>query len=104
RGRGWDQSLFPNQAFPTAKDLEGVSDKPVYLSRVDGHAALVNDVVLEKAAIDARTKDPEGGRILRDKRGAPTGVFVDNAMALVETVLPAPSAADLERWLVAGTK
>lgn len=103
RGRGWDQSLFPGQAFPTAQDLEGATDRPVLLSRVDGHAVLVNRALLEKAGIDKRTKDPEGGRVLRDKSGAPTGVLVDNAMSLVDKVLPAPSAADLERWLVAGT-
>jgi predicted amidohydrolase YtcJ len=104
KGRGWDQSLFEGKQFPTAADLAGAADKPVFLSRVDGHAVWVNDKVLAAAKITKDTKDPEGGRILRDAKGAPTGIFVDNAIDLVSKVLPAPSASDLERWLEAGAK
>lgn len=104
KGRGWDQSLFEGNAFPTAEQLEGVTDKPVYLSRVDGHAAWVNGPLLEQASLKPGAPDPEGGRVLRDERGQPTGVFVDNAMELVSRHLPPPSEADLERWLLAGTR
>jgi predicted amidohydrolase YtcJ len=104
KGRGWDQSLFGGGAFPTAGDLEGATERPVYLSRVDGHAVWVNGALLEAAAQDLGPKDPEGGRVLRGKDGKPTGLFVDNAIDLVSKHLPAPSAADLERWLLAGAK
>lgn len=102
RGRGWDQSRFKGQAFPTAADLEGATALPVMLSRVDGHAVLVNRALLEKAKITKDTPDPAGGRILRDKAGAPTGVLVDNAIDLVTPHLPAPTDGDRRRWLTAG--
>jgi hypothetical protein len=102
RGRGWDQSRYPRQAFPTWRDLEGATTKPVWLRRVDGHAALANKALLDKAGITKATADPPGGRILRDDRGEPTGVLVDNAMALVEPHLPAATDADRTRWLTTG--
>lgn len=97
RGRGWDQNLWPGKAFPTHIQLDAVSpNRPVYLTRVDGHAAWVNSVVLLMAGITRATRDPQGGRILRDSRGNPTGVFVDNAMALLGSFLPEPSDEDRE--------
>jgi predicted amidohydrolase YtcJ len=102
RGRGWDQSRFPGSAFPTWRDLEGATTLPVWLTRVDGHAALANRALLLRAGITRDTPDPAGGRILRDERGEPTGVLVDNAMDLVSPHLPAPTDADRERWLLAG--
>lgn len=104
RGRGWDQSRFPGQAFPTWRDLEGATMKPVWLRRVDGHAALANRILLEKAGITKATPDPPGGRILRDDKGVPTGVLVDNAMELVTPYLPAATDADRARWLTAGLR
>lgn len=95
-GRGWDQNTWADTAWPTAATLDGVAPAhPVFLSRVDGHAALVNTVALERAGITADTPDPEGGRILRDGRGAPTGVLVDAAMGLVGHLIPPPSEQDL---------
>ena len=102
RGRGWDQSRFQNGAWPTAADLDGVTTKPVFLTRVDGHAGLANKALLKLAGVDKSTSDPAGGRILRDADGAPTRVLIDSAMSLVEPKLPPPSPADRERWLVAG--
>lgn len=84
RGHGWDQNDWPVKEFPTASDLDAVSpNNPVVLGRVDGHACWVNSRALQVAGITAQTKDPDGGKILRDKSGNPTGVFVDNAMELV---------------------
>jgi hypothetical protein len=97
RGRGWDQNRWPTKMFPTHRDLDAVStDRPVYLVRVDGHAAWVNKKVLEMARITRSTPDPPGGRIVRDSNGNPTGVFVDNAMELLGSMLPGPSEADRE--------
>jgi predicted amidohydrolase YtcJ len=90
RGRGWDQNLWKNKAFPTHAMLDAVAPgNPVYLTRVDGHAVWVNAKALEVARIDRSAKDPEGGKILRDRDGNPTGVFVDNAIAMLNDVLPA---------------
>ena len=102
KGRGWDQSRFADGAFPTWRDVEGATTLPVVLRRVDGHAALVNKPLLEKAGITKATRDPEGGRILRDASGEPTGVLVDNAMDLVASFLPPPTDADRERWILVG--
>ncbi len=93
-GRGWDQNDWPDKSFPTHESLSAITPRHfVAIRRVDGHAVLVNKSVLDLAGIDASTKDPSGGKILRDSRGNPTGVLIDNAMALVERLVPAPSAA-----------
>jgi len=102
RGRGWDQSRWPGDAFPTWRDLDGVSDRPVYLRRVDGHAAWLNRAMLDLAGITRGTADPDGGRILRDADGEPIGLLVDNALDLLDDVLPDPTDAERERWLLAG--
>ena len=104
-GRGWDQNLWPGKSFPDARDLDAVvADRPVAARRVDGHALWVNTAALEKAGIDRSTPDPDGGRILRRADGSPSGVLVDNAADLVQNVIPAASAADLERRFLAATR
>lgn len=93
-GRGWIETHWPERRFPTRSDLDAiVNDRPVFLERVDGHAAVVNSAALASARIDATTQDPAGGRIERDASGAATGMLIDNAMALVERALPAPTPA-----------
>lgn len=95
RGRGWDQNLWTGKSFPNHYDLDIIAPNcPVYLVRVDGHAVWVNKVVLDLAGITSSTPDPPGGRILRDSRGQPTGVFLDTAMELLASLLPEPSEAE----------
>ena len=102
-GDGWDQNLWPGKEFPDARSLNrAVPDRPVASSRVDGHALWVNEAALRAAGIESSTRDPEGGRILRRPDGSPSGVLIDNAMELVSKVVPVPSAADRERWFLAG--
>jgi predicted amidohydrolase YtcJ len=105
-GRGWDQNDWPEKAFPNHGQLSAaVPDRPVLLTRVDGHAVLTNARGLAAAGIVAGTPDPPGGKILRGARGEPTGVLVDTATGLVERLVPRPNAADIERWAIAsGTK
>lgn len=99
-GRGWDQNDWVQQQFPSAADLdEAFPSRPVLLDRVDGHAAWANSVAMRAAGIDADTPDPEGGRILRDADGNPTGIFVDNAIALVERKVPKPDRERRRRAL-----
>ncbi len=90
QGRGWDQNIWPTKRFPTASDLEGTDDNPVYLGRVDGHAAWVNQAAMALCGITRDTPDPDGGRIIRDSSGSPTGVFVDNAEDLIVSHIPPP--------------
>jgi predicted amidohydrolase YtcJ len=98
QGRGWDQNLWPDKAFPTHAALSAaIPDHPVALRRVDGHALLLNAAALATAGIGPGTADPPGGRILRDPAGVPTGVLVDSAVNLVDAVLPHPTVADIER-------
>lgn len=97
-GRGWDQNLWPDKRFPEHEALSrAIPDRPVWLSRVDGHAALVNARAMALLGIDAATRDPQGGRFLRDAAGHPTGVLVDRAMEVGR--LPAPAPADRRRQL-----
>jgi len=95
-GRGWDHNDWEVKKFPTRKELDSIfPDKPVYLSRVDGHAALVNGKALELAGINEETK-VDGGDILKDENGKPSGILVDNATDLVKSKIPAP-APELEK-------
>ena len=88
-GRGWNQVLWEKQQFPSAKDLDGVvADRPVWLQRIDGHAAWANTRALELAGIDRDTTDPVGGKILRDSNGDATGILIDTAMSYVEELVP----------------
>lgn len=99
-GRGWNQEKWGLGRFPTAADIDAVvADRPVWLERVDGHAGWANGRALTLAKVTAASKDPEGGRIERTASGAPTGVFIDAAMALVNAAKPKPLARDLDRAL-----
>jgi predicted amidohydrolase YtcJ len=101
RGEAWDQNLWPSKSFPTAALLsQAAPNNPVVLGRVDGHALWINRKAMEIAHLDRATRDPAGGRILRDASGAPTGVLLDRAMALIEARIPPPSPADTERYLL----
>lgn len=104
-GRGWNQELWADTRFPTAKDLDKVvNDRPVVLSRVDSHAIWVNSKALELAGITAQTKAPEGGEIIKDEFGNPTGIFVDKAESLITQHMPAPSKQDISDSLDAAGK
>ncbi len=99
-GRGWNQTLWKENAFPMASDLDQiVKDKPVYLRRVDGHASWANSEAMRIAGISKETIDPDGGKIIRDKNGNPTGVFIDKAMNLVESKIPARTDAEKAKAL-----
>jgi len=87
-GRGWNQELWADKRFPTAADLDAVvSDRPVWLGRIDGHAAIANSAAMQAAGFSLNTQAPAGGRI-------ENGLFVDAAMSLVESKIPAPTPAE----------
>ncbi len=99
RGWGWDQNNWGGR-FPSADDLNAAAPaNPVYLSRVDGHAAWVNRRALALAGITAQTADPPGGRILRTAANEPTGTLIDGAVALVERSIPPPTPAEIRRHI-----
>lgn len=100
RGRAWDQTNWGGK-FPNADDLaQAAPENPVYLERVDGHAAWVNRKALELAGISAATPDPHGGKIHRDDSGYPTGILIDHAQGLVARKIPPPGFEVIRRRLL----
>jgi len=84
-GRGWNQVQWPSKTFPSAKSLdEYFPNTPVWLRRIDGHAGWANSKAIALAGITKNTQAPTGGDIIRDSNGDPSGVFIDNAMDLIE--------------------
>jgi predicted amidohydrolase YtcJ len=100
-GRSWDQNTWPDTHWPTHEALDRAApNNPVYLTRVDGHAAMVNQRAFDLAGVTAATKDPEGGRLIRDDQNRPSGVLVDNAMRLVRSKIPPASKEQLEEQIL----
>jgi len=92
-GFGWNQELWPDKRFPTAADLDAiVSDRPVVLERVDGHAVVANSAAMKVAGVTAQTAAPAGGRI-------ENGLFVDNARGLIDNAIPARTPAQSDEAL-----
>ena len=94
-GGEWNQANWKLGRFPTAQEIDAVvKDRPVWLSRVDGHAGWANSKALQLAGITETTPDPAGGKIEKDAQGKPTGILVDAAMRLVDKVVPPASNAE----------
>lgn len=101
---GWNHEKWNYSKLPTAKELDDIfPNTPVYLSRVDGHCALVNSKVLKIAGITSFTKDPDGGAILKDKAGNPNGILLDNAMELVKKLIPGYSIDEIKKFIKTAT-
>jgi len=104
QGQSWDQTNWGGW-FPAASDLDAAApDNPVFLTRVDGHAAWVNHRALEIAHVTAKTTDPPGGKIHRTGNGGPTGILIDNAQDLVGAKIPPPGPEVIERRLAAAAR
>ncbi len=89
-GFGWNQELWAEKRFPTAADLDAVvSDRPVVLERIDGHALVANSAALKAAGVTSQTQSPPGGEIH-------DGLFVDAARVLIERAEPSPETPELE--------
>jgi predicted amidohydrolase YtcJ len=98
-GRGWDHTLWGGQ-WPTRQDLDEVAPRhPVFVTRVDGHVSWANSLALERAGVTRETRAPEGGELLRDAGGAPTGILKETAANLVGRVVPQPSREERLRAL-----
>src|SRR5437660_9377501 len=101
-GRGWIETFWKPPLFPSRADLDKIApDNPVFLTRADGHAAVVNSAALKLANIDDHTRDPFGGQILKTK-GDPNGMLLDNAMDLVAKNIPKPTEAETEQAFLKG--
>lgn len=94
-GRGWNHTHWDINRFPTAEELDKFeNERPVWLTRVDGHAGWANSKAMELAGITAETEAPQGGEIIRDENGEPTGIFVDAAMDLIASEIPEPTTRE----------
>ena len=88
-GGKWDHENWTPNNLPTAAMIDAASpDNPVFIDRLDGHMALANSLAMKLASVNKDTKDVEGGEIVRDASGNPTGVFKDAAMNYVAKVIP----------------
>lgn len=100
----WNHELWGGE-LPRREWVDAVTpDNPVWIRRLDGHMSLANSAALAAAGVSAATPDVDGGTIVRDERGEPTGIFKDNAEALVAPAKPAPSAVRLDRALDAAMR
>lgn len=91
-GGKWDHENWKPNNLPTAAMIDAATpDNPVFIDRLDGHMALANSLAMRLAKVDKSTKDVDGGLIVRDAGGNPTGVFKDAAMGYIGRVIPAPS-------------
>jgi predicted amidohydrolase YtcJ len=100
-GGDWDHSLWGGE-LPSRQWIDAASpNHPVWVNRLDGHMALANSAALKAAGVTRATKDVAGGEIVRDANGEPTGLLKDNAMGLVDRVVPDPSDEMRDRALAA---
>jgi len=105
-GRGWDQNDWDVIELPTAADLDAAfPDRPVWLERIDGHAGWANSKAMAVATKDlSGTWQPDGGEIIRGKDSNPSGVFIDNAVSLIQAHVPSETDAELTNALTLAMK
>ena len=98
-GRGWDQNLWKSKVFPNNDFLNRLfPDKLVLLRRIDGHALLVNDLVIKKAEINSKTRVSGGSILIENNK--PSGILIDNAMDLAMNILPSKSSKIISKALI----
>lgn len=103
-GRGWNHDDFTDEPrYPNRDDLDAVCpDKPCMITRACGHVAVANSRALALAGIDQAAPFVDGGRVVTDANGKPTGVLEENALELINDVLPVPDRAQLKNALLRG--
>ena len=104
-GLGWNQVLWKNQQYPQAISLdEYFKNTPIWFKRIDGHAGWANSKAMQMAGIDRTSVSPDGGEIIKDAQGNPTGVFIDNAMKLITDNIPKTSVKEMKLALIKAMK
>ena len=102
-GKGWIEQKWADQRFLNKSDVDYFSkNKPLVVTRGGEHSILANSKAMEIAGITRDTPDPAGGSILKDENGEPSGMFIDNAMALIRNHIPAPTREEEKKSLQAG--
>ena len=100
-GGEWDHEQWGGELPTKAWIDKFTKDVPVFVQRLDGHMGLANSKALQLAGIDKNTKDVEGGEIVRNDQGEPTGILKDNAIGLVAKAIPPPTDEQLAKGLQA---
>ncbi len=91
-GGKWDHENWSPNNLATAAMIDAVTpNNPVFIDRLDGHMALANSLAMSLAKVDKATKDVDGGEIVRDASGNPTGILKDAAMSYIGRIIPDPS-------------
>jgi predicted amidohydrolase YtcJ len=104
-GRGWIETFWKPPVFPTRWDLDKISpNNPVYLTRADGHAIVVNSAAIKIAGVDKSTANPFGGEIMKDKNGEPNGMFLDKAQPIIGRRIPSRGGDESEQAILLGCK
>lgn len=102
-GGDWDEKDWG--VIPEKGWIDSVTrDNPVFVSRLDGHMGLANSLAMKLAGVARSTRDISGGAIVRNETGEPTGIFKDNAMDLINNIIPSPTAEETDNALVAASK
>jgi predicted amidohydrolase YtcJ len=100
-GYGWNHENWINKELPDKKIIDHYfPDNPAYFVRVDGHTAWVNSKALKIAGIGSNPKNPSGGKILLDDSDSPTGILIDNAMELVNSIIPKLTENNIKSFIV----
>ncbi len=95
-GSGWNHNVWGAGALPDLRPLDRAAPRnPVALKAKNGHAFWVNSLALQQAGIRLDTPDPEGGKIAHGRDGLPSGILLENAMDIVQAVVPRPSTPEL---------
>ncbi len=101
-GAGWDEGKLVEKRYVRASDLDDVAPhNPVWLEHTTGHYGAANSAALQMAAIEATSVDPTAGTIDRDLSGRPTGVLKESAQGLVTRLIPAPTAKEWRKAILA---
>ena len=105
-GRGWIETYWKPQTFPTRWDLDKISpNNPVFLTRADGHAGVANSAAIKIAGVTKDTPNPFGGEIMKDKQsGEPMGMFLDHAQRLISGHIQRTGSNDPDQTLLLGVK
>ena len=104
RNGDWDHERWGGE-LPTREWIDAATpDHPVWVNRLDGHMSLANSAALRAAGITRDTPDVDGGTIVRDAHGEPTGILKDNAQSLVNGVAPSPTDRELDEALAAASR
>lgn len=98
-GHGWNHNTWPEGIGDRLLLDEITGGRPAYFTSKSVHSGWANSAALQLAGINENTPDPSGGVIVRDPHGQPTGILLENAMLLVERIIPRPDRPQLKSMI-----